>query len=308
MSAAAFYCVADSRYFLGAVALLNSLRLHGHREQMYLLDCGLERRQRELLEAHATVIPAPAELTNRPWLAKTVAPLAHPADVAVLIDVDMIATRPLAPLIERAGEDRIVAFENDRDRYFAEWGKLLDLGQLRRDRYVSSGLVLCGGATGARVLELLDDRQRRAEIERGLFGRDEPGYPFRYPEQDVLNAILMAKVEPGDRQVLPNRLAPNPPFAGVELADLAAVRCEYRDGDPPFVLHHFGRKPWLTPIYHGLYSRLMARLLLGPRIALRIPEEEVPLRFRRGARARGARLRADVADVFSRYVMRRPGA
>ena len=32
MSRAAFYCVADERYFLGLVGMLNSLRLLGHRE------------------------------------------------------------------------------------------------------------------------------------------------------------------------------------------------------------------------------------------------------------------------------------
>ena len=47
---AAFYCVADERYFLGAVGLVNSLRLVGHDEPIYLLDCGLTDDQRELLE------------------------------------------------------------------------------------------------------------------------------------------------------------------------------------------------------------------------------------------------------------------
>ena len=46
---AAFYCVADERYFLGAVGLVNSLRLVGHAEPIYLLDCGLTDAQRELL-------------------------------------------------------------------------------------------------------------------------------------------------------------------------------------------------------------------------------------------------------------------
>ena len=52
MTPAAFYCVADERYFLGAVGLINSLRLVGHDEPVYLLDCGLTDAQRELLAAH----------------------------------------------------------------------------------------------------------------------------------------------------------------------------------------------------------------------------------------------------------------
>ncbi len=56
----AFYCVADDRYFLGAVGLINSLRLQGHAEPIYLLDCGLDPRQRELLAAHVEVVDAAA--------------------------------------------------------------------------------------------------------------------------------------------------------------------------------------------------------------------------------------------------------
>ncbi len=55
----AFYCVSDARYFLGAVAMINSLRLNGHREPIYLLDAGLSDDQRELLAAEATIVKAP---------------------------------------------------------------------------------------------------------------------------------------------------------------------------------------------------------------------------------------------------------
>ena len=97
---AAFYCVADARYFLGAVGMLNSLRLLGHREPAYVLDCGLTPQQRELLAPHATLVPAPSDAP--PYLLKTVAPLRHPAEVTVLIDTDMIVTRPLTELIDTA--------------------------------------------------------------------------------------------------------------------------------------------------------------------------------------------------------------
>src|SRR6266571_6317155 len=98
-SPAAFYCVTDSRYFLGAVGMVNSLRLLGHREPVYVLDCGLTAHQRELLTPHITLVAAPSDAP--PWLLKTVAPLRHPADVMVLIDADIVVTRPLSELIER---------------------------------------------------------------------------------------------------------------------------------------------------------------------------------------------------------------
>jgi 3-mercaptopyruvate sulfurtransferase SseA len=57
MPTAAFYAVSDSSYFLGAVGLINSLRLIGHLEPIYLLDCGLEEWQREAIEGEVTIVP-----------------------------------------------------------------------------------------------------------------------------------------------------------------------------------------------------------------------------------------------------------
>ncbi len=75
-ASAAFYCVADSGYFLGAVGMLNSLRLLGHREEVFILDCGLTADQRALLDPHATLVPGPVDVA--PCLLKTIAPLQPP--------------------------------------------------------------------------------------------------------------------------------------------------------------------------------------------------------------------------------------
>ncbi len=61
----AFYCVADRRYFLGAVALLNSLRRVGHHEPFYLVDAGLTEDQRRLLDSHAELLAAPSDRSVR---------------------------------------------------------------------------------------------------------------------------------------------------------------------------------------------------------------------------------------------------
>jgi hypothetical protein len=297
---AAFYCLADERYFLGAVGMINSLRLLGHEEPIYLLDCGLSVGQRERLSQEATIVAGPTDAP--PWLLKTLAPRAHPAKVMVLIDADMIATRPLGELVERAAGGRVVAFENDVDRFVARWGELLELGQIHREPYVSSGLVFMGGALGAEVLELLDDRQGRVDVELGYYGRRVSGYPFLYPEQDVLNAILCTRPDRSRIERLPNRLAANPPYRRLSVRDDAALRCAYRDGTEPYVLHQFVRKPWLEPIHHSVYSRLLARLLLGDDVPIRVSEDEVPRRMRRGAAARIERLGVDVQDLTRWYV------
>ena len=100
--------------------MLNSLRLLGHREPLFVLDCGLTAHQRELLAPHATLVPAPSDAP--PWLLKTVAPLRHPAGVMVLIDADIIVTRSLSELIDRAAEPRVIAIENDTDRFVPSGG------------------------------------------------------------------------------------------------------------------------------------------------------------------------------------------
>jgi hypothetical protein len=300
MQASAFYCLADERFFLGVAGLINSLRRAGHDQPIYLLDIGLTTGQRDRLASEVTVVPGPRDVA--PWLLKTLAPRANPAEVMVLIDADMIVTRSLAPLIDRARDGGVIAFCNDRDRFCPEWGDLLDLGPLRRERYISSGLVALGGGEGAEVLELLHDRQRRVNIELGFYGRDVPGYPFTFPEQDVLNAILDTRPDPDRTVRLANRLAANPPYRGLRIVDGGALRCAYDDGTEPYVLHQFVRKPWLERMHHGIYSKLLVRALLDDGAAVEVKESELPLRMRRGARARVARLAVDIADLSRWYV------
>ena len=86
-------CVSTEIYFLGAVGADQLAAPRRPREPIYLLDRGLTDDQRELLEAEVTLVDAP---DGRALLLKTVAPLAHPAEVMVLIDADMVVTRPLA--------------------------------------------------------------------------------------------------------------------------------------------------------------------------------------------------------------------
>src|SRR4051812_19507699 len=119
--------MSSELYFPGAVGLVNSLRMSGHTEPIYLLDCGLTADHRRLLGAEATVVDAPADVP--PYLLKTIAPRRHPAEVMVLIDVDMVACRSLGPLIDRAAENRVLAVKDNLDRFVPEWGELLGLGE-----------------------------------------------------------------------------------------------------------------------------------------------------------------------------------
>ena len=79
-----------------------------------------------MLSGEATLITAPAG--TAPHLLKYLVPLQHPADIMILIDADIIVTRSLEPLIEAAGEGKIVAFTDKlHDRFDPRWSDILGL-------------------------------------------------------------------------------------------------------------------------------------------------------------------------------------
>ena len=302
---AAFYCVSDERYFLGAVGLINSLRLVGHTEPIYLLDCGLTEGQRELLAGEVELVDAPAGAP--PTLLKTIAPLQHPAQTMVLIDTDMIATRSLAELDRRASQGKVVAFENDSDRHVAQWGELLDLGPPRRQPYVSFALVVLGGEVARR----------------------DPAPARRSPEPNRLRAHLLASAaddrlpvalrRPGRAQRDPRHACGSraPRRARAAPRGVAPVsRARGRRPRQPslrlcatessrYVVHHWLAKPWLEPTHHGVYSQLLQRLLVGDEIAIRVPRAQIPLRFRGGLLAFAERRRINARERL-RYHVREP--
>lgn len=288
---AAFYCVSSAEYFLGAAAMINSLRLVGHREPIFVMDCGMTLAQRQSIAPEATIVSAPRG--REPYSLKAVLPLAHPAEVMVHIDTDMIVSRSLAPLLARASEGRVVAFENNSDRFVAQWGPLLDLGPLEHRPYLCSGLIALGRTPGDRVLALLEERQQRVDLARTYFGAHDPSYPLLYADQDVLNAILCSAEVRADQAVaLEYRLAPMVPFAGLEVVDARSLRCAYADGTEPFLVHHsLSPKPWQRAAGDGVYSSLLRRLLDAPDLAVQVPRGEIPLRLRDGRLAAAARRR-----------------
>lgn len=295
----AFYCVSSEVYFPAAVGLINSLRLTGHDEPIFLLDCGLTPEHRALVEPHVTVVDAPDD--TAPYLLKTVAPRLHPARLRVLIDVDVVVTRSMRPLFEDLSGSTVFAVKDRLDRFVPEWGALLDLGELREVPYVSSGFVGLEGEPGSELLELWHDRLGRVDYGRSYFGEDVDGYPFRYIDQDVLNAVIGARVAPERAAVIDPRLFPVPPFRDLDVVDEASLRTAYRDGTEPYAVHQFVRKPWLERMYHSVYSRLLARLLLGDDVAIRVPPDEVPRRMKRGTAALVERRVTDAADLVRWY-------
>lgn len=278
----AFYCVSDARYFFGAVALVNSLRMVGHREPIVVCDCGLTPRQREFLAPEVSFVDEPSGIP--PWLLKTVAPLADPADVMVLIDADIIVTGRLDEPAAWAAEGAIAAVEHGSERFFESWASLLGLGALKRLPYVSSALVALPKKPGLRVLSLMQERRDAVDFEQTLWRRNVPDYPFLYADQDLLNAVLAAEIDGDELRLIDRRLEAIPPFEGLQLIDAATLRCAYEDGVEPLAIHHYTSKPWLEETSHGIYTELMERLLSGPDVALRVRQKDLPVPLQRGAR------------------------
>jgi hypothetical protein len=166
---------------------------------------------------------------------------------------------------------------------------------VRRQPYVSSGLVVVGSELGTEVLALMDSLQDRVDFDQTFWRRNVPDYPFLYGDQDVLNAILASEQIPAERTVaLEHRLAPTPPFGRLRVADERTLRCRYPDGVEPYVLHNFFRKPWLVHRPSSIYSRRLTRALLADDVELRVPRELVPLRMRTGPLATAARIGVDL--------------
>jgi hypothetical protein len=199
----------------------------------------------------------------------------------VVLDADVIVTRPLTPLLDEASRGWIVVFQDYKEpaRFFSDWSSL-GLGTPRRQPYVNSGHLIFSSATGSDLPTLFTELQERLGLADTYFGGGaDVTNPFFYLDQDILNAILCTRFD-GQVMRLEGRLAPFPPFTGLEVSDAAQLTCTYPDGTSPYLLHHVLRKPWLVPMDRSPYSELFTRVVTGPDVPLRLGRRDIPLRLR----------------------------
>ena len=224
----AFYCMSSDVYFLGAVGDDQLAAPAGPRRADLPARPRAHRPAARAARApRSSFVEAPAGVA--PWLAKTIAPLRHPAEVMVLIDADMIATRPLGELIERAREGKVVAFENDMDRFVPEWGEILGLGELRRRPYVCSGFVAMARDPGERLLELMERMPVAGRVRAHLLCRQRSRLPAALPRP---GRAQRDPGEPGRRRsgscACESRMMSPLGFGAPELVDERALRCRLR--------------------------------------------------------------------------------
>jgi hypothetical protein len=280
---AATYCtVSTHRFFLGTVALLNSLRVTGNTGKIVILDAGLMQSERELLAPHSTVLSLPDGMTTHPVVMKTYAHLSQPAGTVVVIDSDMIVTGSLDHVLALAAEGKICAYPDGPDvrgRWFPGWEQTLRLASpVRPDVYVNSGLVAFSTVDWPDLLERWRHACEAIPPSQMWGSRS----PFNAPDQDALNALLMSEIPREALALLPEREVAFGADAKVE--DYETLKCAVA-GDPAKILHLLDSpKPWEPSgwlrLAGGDHARLMRRLLFASDVPLRLDPGQVPLWLR----------------------------
>jgi hypothetical protein len=282
------YTASDSAFFVGLVVLLNSLALTGNEEELVVLDLGLTEKQTRLLAGIATVVRVPAELSPRhPYLVKPLVHRVQETDVAVWIDSDMMVTRPLRPLIDRAATGAICLFPDPEiERWFPEWEHEFALrAPLRRRPYVNAGFFALSTRHWAGFLdrygELCDSIPMERTLARGAPKED----PLWASDQDAMNALLMSEVPAEAVHVQSEHEEVHCHVAGdIRVLDERTLEVQNASSRVTLLHQSLLPKPWAADGWKNLqenaYLRLAPRVLFGHDVQLRLDPRVVPVWLR----------------------------
>jgi hypothetical protein len=328
---ATFYTVSNSRYFLGTVALLNSLRLTGNQGPLVVLDAGLSSLQRDRLSRHCKIAELPVEVGTNPAVLSPFPYCLGATGTIVIVDSDIMVTQSLGPILMEAERGRICAVPDPHDiRRHDEWQELFELeGRPRHQTYVNSGFVAFSVWHWPRLLERWWQVCQRISSERLACGRiassdpkvvvaDGPprhGNWLTDPvtgsgDQDALNALLMTEfplealsLVPSEVEVFTSHLIQ------ARIVDRRTLACTFR-GRRTLLLHYNGRpKPWESAAWAQVrrdpYVSLLPRVLLGKGVALRLERRDLPVWLTGGVRGRIAITILDLLHVVFAAVLDR---
>jgi hypothetical protein len=301
MAPVTFCTLADERFFIGAACLVNSLGLTGNTGDIALLDLGLSADQRARLEPHVRLVDLPEELRGEQMLYKCFPHLLGVEGTVVVIDSDMIVTRSLDPILERAAAGEVCLFADiadQRSRFFSEWREVFQLrAPLRRGQhYLNAGFIAFSTEHWPDLLRRYWETCQRIPAGTTLAVGAEYDQPFWGGDQDAINALLMSEVDGAAVTELPQAEGPSADLlTGVRVDDVRTLACSLR-GHRPYLLHYWGGpKPWASSAWmrvrRNAYVKFMPRVLLAPDVRVRISPDELPPWLRPG-RAGAAELRA----------------
>ena len=288
-----FFTITDSRFFVGTVALLNSIRLSGHDGDLVVLDCGLTEPQRERLSAHAVIVEFPDEMAGDPYLVKPFPARIEFDGIVVLVDSDIVITDTLDSVLTKAASGKICAFPDppgDYWRWFAEWEHIFELtAPLRRQPYMNAGFLAASTAHWPDLFQrwwnacaLIPSRRASRPELRHIPGSQ---HPFSQLDQDALNAILMSEVAPEKIEALPTYEWDLRRVVVEDYERLVCVSGRYGRRQP--LLHAYWKpKVWQPDGWQrardDAYVRLLPRLLFSEDVPLRLATDSVPLWLRPG--------------------------
>lgn len=306
------FAVGDAGYFIGIVALVNSLRISGNDMPVTVLDLGFAPEQRAMLAPHCELVDAPRD--RHPHIAKMLAPMRSDVDVVVMLDADLLVTGPLDPLISDAEAGRVCAASDPaRERFHSEWSDIFGLrAPLRHQPYVNTGVV---AFSRVHFPDLLERWSQVCTLVAGRPTLDDVSEldPVWLPDQDALNALLMSEAPPGSL-ALRSDMMTGKQLLDSGFTDLRRLKC-VRNGEPVRFLHTLGSpKPWQPRArweFRGnSYVTGLRRALVGPDLVIAIPPHEVPRWLHDGWEGAATRALLTVYDFpasWSRPLRRRLG-
>lgn len=287
-----FYTMGDSRYFLGAVALVNSLRRVGHHEPITMLDLGLTEAQRVTLAAECEIVDLPRFAGDHPFTFQPYPHLLDPHGICVILDSDVIVTGRLDGLVDAARCGSIGAFADNFSRFEPAWDSLFQLrAPLVPSTYVNSGIVALHGSRHREFLA------RWWNLCRSLDVAMPPSLtnPVGFADQDALNALLMSEFR-DEQFVVEDVLASIGPLSlrATKVADVDSLRC-VRDNRQVVALHSTSQpKPWSHQarflLRRNAYITSLSSLLCSEQNAIHVSRGDIPLWLKPGARAAATRL------------------
>ena len=299
-----FFTISDARFFVGTVALLNSLRLLGHRDELVVLDLGFTEEQRRRLAPECSFLSPPAGVD--PYLAKPFPALVEPGGLIVLIDSDIVLTQPLEPVLERARAGKICVYPDhwsDLDRRFDEWQELFRLdAPLRRREYMNAGFVAVSSDVwpgffqrwwdACALIPTIPDEVRGSE-------------PVAQRDQDALNALLMSEISESAIEQLPGY---EWDLARIAVTDAQRLRCRAGSEEQPLLHTPLSPKRWQPGgwrrVRRDAYMTVAPRLLLAHDVALRLEPDELPVWLRRGLIPRLVVVALDAFNRVAAYAAR----
>ena len=192
---AAFYCVADASATSSAPSASSTrCACVGHDEPIVLLDCGLTAAQRELLGPRSSCRGAGG---RAPDAAQGDRPAARPADVDGPARHRPRRHAP-ADRARRVGARRATSSRSRRASTAGSTSgascstsarsRARHLPRLRAARAWARGV-------GSRSSSCSASARTAIDFERTMWGAHDEDYPLLYADQDVLNAILAARVD-----------------------------------------------------------------------------------------------------------------